>query len=405
MKNYISVWSKLLSSRISGMTFFIEYFDLVLSGCFITWKRRNFIFVFVTGCALASCSDDSEMFTIIHPDGSCTRKFVESVDSAFMVGDTASSNPFPVTIDSSWQVWWWYDSLKTYSKWPIKNWNTDTLDEDAKIRAAVQRNYSSVTKMELDFRFKPSHQWNDIKPKYEFDKKFRWFYTYFEYKETYPRIRTLEVPIEKFMTKEEARLWFNGDKTPLNGMNGIEVNDYMDQLDKKFNKWFAYSYFDGAYDVYIDKYEQINPKDISKKRFIEARDSVFHRCFEKYNLFEDINVGECLDIFFRTDFFASFFNQEYSPLKSYDESFDDQYFFKYFETHFNYHLIMPGEIMESSDAVIRGDTLFWKLDGYRLVYEDYEIFAKSRKPNRWAFIVSILIVLMAVASCFIKLKS
>jgi LPXTG-motif cell wall-anchored protein len=46
----------------------------------------------------------------------------------------------------------------------------------------------------------------------------------------------------------------------------------------------------------------------------------------------------------------------------------------------------------------------WKLTAYRMSYSDYEIGAKSRKTNNWAFIVSGIIVLAAIGSFFFKKK-
>ncbi len=71
---------------------------------------------------------------------------------------------------------------------------------------------------------------------------------------------------------------------------------------------------------------------------------------------------------------------------------------KYFEKEFAYKLILPGKIIQPNNAIVQGDTLVWKLSAYRLIPADYVIEAQSRKANIWAFLLTGVIVLLAVGS-------
>lgn len=354
-----------------------------------------------------SCSGGEEMLTRINPDGSCYREFVSNADSAFMVGDTARSNKFPVMLDSSWHVSWKYITPEIHTNWPLKTWKWDTAHKNESITIWAKRDFKSVKEMDTAFVLSKWHKWADIKAKHTLSKKFRWFYTYYSYTETYPKIKTLErIPFEKYMTKEEAEFWFNGKPDLLRGMNGIEIKDFLEKVEEKYNLWFGHNFWDMEYDVLLNHYHLLKNLKISKERLEQARDSIFEKSKDKIRILsDDFDFGKCMDAYFKTTAFSALYNQKDNPLKKFEDDFDDNNsFMRYFETGFDYKLLMPGKIMQTSNAVIQGDTLSWNLTAYRMVYSDYEISAQSRKANVWVFILSGLIAVLAVGSLFFKVK-
>jgi len=59
---------------------------------------------------------------------------------------------------------------------------------------------------------------------------------------------------------------------------------------------------------------------------------------------------------------------------------------------------MPGVVTGQNNAVVHGDTLVWNLTTYRMIPADYVIEAQSRKANSWAFILTGLILIIAIGS-------
>jgi len=59
---------------------------------------------------------------------------------------------------------------------------------------------------------------------------------------------------------------------------------------------------------------------------------------------------------------------------------------------------LPGDIIQANNAVVDGETLTWKLTPQRLIPDDYILEAQSRKANIWAFILTGLIVIIALGS-------
>lgn len=369
-------------------------------------KPQALLILMVISILAFSCTHDEEMLTVINPDGSCYRTFVSTADSAFITGDTAKSNPFPLDLDSSWKISWTYLTPEIHTNWPVKNWQWDKNDTVKKIIVTVRRDFRNAKEMGEQFCFSKSHEWHDLKSECLLDKKFRWFYTYYDYKEIYPKIKTFDnVPFSKYMTSDEASFWFTGKPDLLKGMNGVEIREYIGGLENKYNSWFAHNLWNVEYKTLLSNYDLLDPKPASKQRLEQAKDSVFEKNMSFNNNGEmELEMYQCLDKYFKTTAFSLLWNKEGNPMKKFEDNNDSLQFIEYFTKSVNYKLLLPGKITEPQNALVHGDTLVWKLTAYRMVHSDYEIAAQSRKANVWAFIVSGFVILVAAGSYFIKIK-
>jgi hypothetical protein len=68
----------------------------------------------------------------------------------------------------------------------------------------------------------------------------------------------------------------------------------------------------------------------------------------------------------------------------------------------NYDLQMPGTVIDAGMGQYDGDVIHYRLGGERMIPGDYTITATSRVTNVWAFVVTILVVLLAVGSLFYR---
>ncbi|NJK95916.1 MAG: hypothetical protein HC905_14275 [Bacteroidales bacterium] len=148
-----------------------------------------------------------------------------------------------IDIDSSWQVSWNYNNSGIRHDWPLKSWTWDTICKSDSVihpktkiktdsiicsqkpvKVKVSRTYASAKDLTNNFQLSHKNKWHTIRPSCELEKKFRWFYSFYTYREIYPKIRTLDrVPLEKYMSGVEAEYWFNGTSDFAKGMNGIEL--------------------------------------------------------------------------------------------------------------------------------------------------------------------------------------
>jgi hypothetical protein len=72
----------------------------------------------------------------------------------------------------------------------------------------------------------------------------------------------------------------------------------------------------------------------------------------------------------------------------------------------NYDLVMPGQVTDAGIGEYDGQVIHYRISGDRFIADDHTlvIAATSRTTNVWAFIVTFLIVLIAIGSFFL-LKS
>ena len=306
--------------------------------------------------AVASCTQKPyEMLTTVHADGSCTREFTLEADSLFIMGDSAIlSRELAIQLDSNWVVNWKVGDGKLDERFPIDQhiydsiqagmpWQTDEITGKRyqslpSFKVTLSRTFTSMQDMEAHYRIKPNSPWSKLHIRYHLEKQFRWFYTYFTYRETYSAIDLgFSLPIDSFMTADEARFWFTGSPNLLNGMNGIEIRDFTGTLEDKYTNWFTTNL----------KLQQSNtPKDSAG-----------------FNLL-----------------------------------------FSFSRESYKYRLTLPGTMLQTENAVLNENIQSGPITAERLLYDDYVIEARSRKANVWAFIVSGLVVALAIFGLFYKPK-
>lgn len=374
-------------------------------------KTTTKLLLLVALFSMASCADPDNMLTVIHPDGSCDRAFTAYADSAFMTGSiTGEANPFPVEIDDSYSIFWSYKNGKMNSNFPLSKATYDSIitsgnknyqNGEKDFIVTIGSEYKSVYDMAEKFKLKDSHYWSNMHVRYYFDKKFRFFYSYFTYKETYQKIETrFEVPIETYLNPDEAGFWFTGSPNLAEGLNGIEIREMTGNLEEKYNKWFSHNLWNQQYKIVVNNYDRLDYKPVSKDLLIRLRDSIF-KINSKYA--PNVNMEECLNSYFQTDAFSQLWEIADSPLKNFEEEFEKQDFVKYSHNSFTYKLVMPGKIMHTN-GVNKNDTLHWNLTAPRMFYDNYIIEAQSRKANIWMFILAGVFIATAIITTYIYCK-
>ena len=72
------------------------------------------------------------------------------------------------------------------------------------------------------------------------------------------------------------------------------------------------------------------------------------------------------------------------------------------ELNASYALKMPGKITDAGRGIVENDMIRYRFGGAYLIPGDYTFTASSRCVNVWAFLLSGLILIIAVGSFFIK---
>lgn len=345
-------------------------------------KTNSILLSFILMLILASCNGPTEMLTVVNPDGSCYREIYATPDSTYQLGDTdPQKHPFPVELTDKWQVQW--------------------VDSAARLLVARQE-FPSVASMDSLFRFKEGHPWQQLEVKHRLDKQFRWFYTYYDFSETYPQIESpVDIPLDSFMTHDEIMYWFTGEPNVMQGMNGIEVREYIGKIEDSYEHWFSQNSWNAHYKEMLAHYDLLSNPPVTKEELTQLRDSIYKT---KVRQDTDFKMHHVLNEFFNTTAFTPLWQDDKSVMREFEKNYLLETI-SYLESSFHYKLILPGTIVDAGNATINSDTLHWKLDAYRLYPAEYTLHAQSRKANVWIFILSGLIVLIAAGSFLVRRRN
>jgi hypothetical protein len=311
-------------------------------------------------------------------------------DSAFMAGDTRNS-PFPVYLDNQWEITR-YDSESIFT----------SGGDEVKYNARIKRTFFSPEAFRESVQVKGNLH-TLVLPKETFKKQFRWFYTYYTYQAEYKTLSdSLPVPLSRFLSDKEQRLLFQGDGTALAGKNGLEIYTLLDDLQTGFENWFQRCEFEIIYDAIRDELRR-NGAVPSGAESVSAKDSIFDRIKKTGKPIDNIQlktVASEMDTYYGVTLFSAFASQSKEELDKIVEQ--KTALIDLFETGLYFSLEMPGELIDTNTALTAltdHQSLTWTVDAYRFLAHDYILQAQSRTCNVWAFIVTGLILLLAVY-CF-----
>ena len=136
------------------------------------------LLLLTTGC------QDLVVKTVIHRNGACQRTLIVEADSS---GIEPYAYPLPLPLDSSWST--------------MKN---DENESGLILRKAFRK----VRELNAELALAPD---STIKIEVSLKKKFRWFYTFLTYKETYkPYAPYSYIPLTEHLSEEEIVLFHAG---------------------------------------------------------------------------------------------------------------------------------------------------------------------------------------------------
>lgn len=366
-----------------------------------TDKSVSKIILLLLAVLLSGCPNDSplHMYTKVYPDGSCSREFIRSADSAFVIKGDTSHNPFPMKLDSTWKLSFyqqWEGDTSRFADLPAgKTYKTDS--GEFTWFATAFKHYPSVKEMAESFRFNDS-DWKNVITEVKFKKRFRWFYTYYDYLEIYPKSNRFDlVPISNYLTATEVSALYGEDKELYRGKNGFEILNELKSLNDKADKWLDHSLYEEMFRVYLENYSGLKNVPVDSQAFAMEKDTIF-KYYINTDSIEFDQIGDVLNHHFHT---TAYTGEEFE--EKMEVVLGNLLMLSGMEV--NYQLSVPGKVIETNAPFMLGDTLSWKVDDERFFLNDYAITVISRKPNYWAFAVTVIIIFAAVTGFFIKRKS
>jgi len=360
---------------------------------------------------LAACTEqDIQMITTIHRDGSCQREITFTADSATLMGHPDAETLLSQSLsDSAWVKTWGIKgdtALHAYPMTPEQysalrtSLPYDKLNDTLFIRA--ERCFASVEEMAatsiLLFAGVP------LLPQASLTKRFRWFYTYYTYQETYPVQSQLFVyPLSKFMDDSVASYWFTGEPDLMQGYSPAEKKETYDLLEEQRDRWLVANYVAAAYDAIVyegagEMHDSLSGLSLDEDAYLANLDSLVNYALDRH-----FSLGDDIDSLFK-----SYFGNEVSVPAFASDRVEQQFerslnaFMELMSLKVDYRLVLPGRVVNVGNGVMEEGAVRYRLTGSRLIPRDYTLTATSRAVNVWAFVITALVIILAVVSLFLS---
>jgi hypothetical protein len=324
---------------------------------------------------LCACEQDIAMETTVYPDGSLDKtihfarsdkyKNIQTIDvrpdkTIEVAHEDSYKNIVGVRVEDGWAM--------TSREVPIDTGALETV-------YTFQRHFSSVdeanaalgTPVDTLFRITST-----------FEKKFRWFYTYIYYADTYHAINRMNYPVEDYVTAEDYNFI---DRLPAEGKKITPADSlYLTRLhDKLFEDYALRALFERYYDLTV-KFMQDNHME---NRWIDTlqahKQSIFRRVVAQRDIVDDnflIHALDSLGMPLSTD-------QKSALRPHFVEYEDSKLAFMSYASDATYHhqINMPWEVVRTNADSISGSRLFWDPPSIKFLIKDHTFYAECRQLN------------------------
>ena len=351
---------------------------------------KKYRFLFVIGIALLpllyGCPDTKNITTTINSDGSCTRTIGEFNPEKFKGIDSIKYD-IPIPVDESWE---------------LININDST--------AVLKKDFGSVAELNESYAYDES-ELRMYQRRVELEKKFRWFHTVFEYRETYDGLLT-EIPFTNYFNEEEAEVFKsdNSEDHPLlANLDKRARNSLTDNIEMRFGLWLHDNIYSMEFDDILEISDSLGLIDLNKVNVKAVKDTVKHMIDQdekQLMSFDDNQLGpvemaRIIGVELGLDSISLSKLAGDEELATLDEKYEN-WLLADIATGHNNQVIMPGQLIDTNAELVQGDTLEWHMSSIKFINADYAMFAESRVTNNWAYIVSGFILAMAIIIPFLK---
>lgn len=373
--------------------------------------NRFYIIAAVLVLLITSCDNESNMLTIINEDGTCSREmsFHPNPKSVMAPLDEPIEND-GLHFNSDWERTWSVlgDSVRhacpmTEAQWDSLRKVFPKQDVGSHILMHTKRHFKSVAEMSDSLTKVVNHL---FKATASLDKHFKWFYTDYVYTETYAindMQQLFTIPLDKFVSADTASYWFTGQPNLAEDLTGSEQKELLDGIESKISKWMNANTFDYIY-TYIANvfWKDIKNPPVSKDEFLVNKNSIIMSpAVENMKIFDEPEqVAKILKDYYHTDAFEPIFGEDHHWDRILDHQYISLQYLMWMKPQLN--LVMPGSVIDGGMGKVDGNVIRYRFSGERLLPHEYVISATSRVTHVWAYVATLLVILLAIGSFVYK---
>lgn len=346
-------------------------------------RKSTRLIVLLILMIVTSCDEPETVVTnYVHTDGSVTRKIeMRSSKNKFEISD------IQVPIDSTWSV---KDTCEINRKG-----DTTWIRRAAKL-------FNSVDEINLSYR-NDSGANREISRNAAFRKKFKWFNTEYSFSEKIDKKLSFGYPAKNFLNKEELLYFYSPDRMKAekeNGPDSLKFRALSESVRFNTDNWT----YKNVVSMWISEFVRLTGKKSGSDLSMDSLKS-----HEDQFVALIRNNEKTFDSLWANGFFLKEFIGEANALKYKTEadsalSVVTRNYFINFKDYL-VRIAMPGKLIGTNGFADSSELLLWPVKADYFLTEPYEMWALSRIPNRWAWIVSglfLVFVLTGVTMRIIK---
>ena len=333
---------------------------------------------------LVSCNEPETVVTdYVHPDGSITRK----IEMKSIEGDAKKRfkiSDIQVPLDSTWAV---KDSIEV-----------DQKGDSIWMRTATKQ-FKNAGEISLAYKSDSGANKN-FSRKVVFVKTFKWFNTEFRFSESIGKELLFGYPVKNFLNKDELLYFYSPEdlkNSKESGPDSLKFRALRDSVKNKTDIWTEKNLVSEWIGEFSKLTEGKAGNDMSSQS-LKAREDEFVKITERN--------GKQLDSLWKNGIILREFIGESNALKYKIEadsalSIVTKRLFVNF-SDYSQKIVMPGKLIGTNGFIDSSQILLWPVESDYFMTEPYEMWAESKLPNRWAWILSGLFLVFVLSGVIIK---
>ncbi|MDA3954874.1 MAG: hypothetical protein PF485_14600 [Bacteroidales bacterium] len=348
-----------------------------------THKFAKFFIVLIV-LFIAGCGYNYEVKTIIYADGSCLRTLIVTYEDSI---DKFYERDYPIPIDTTWNL-----VIETDTN---EKGDTVFVHKATKLFESVEH-LSQLYDMD-------STKHGALQRSVILKKRFRWFYTFFDYQETYEKLFN-QPSLKTYLDSTHYNYAMLSDSEQKKYLeehfDSVGAKQFDDRAEKGLNVWLEFTFINSCLDAVEKSVGNIAGWSINESEFTKKRDSIINLIDGELEFFEnDDDIFDAIKRVFSID------SVLYQKLESENDFkiFMDKFSLwedVVLEEEYVNNVVMPGLIIETNSTKISdSNQVEWNVGWANYFTDDYEMKVTSRIINIWSFWVSggfILLLLIIV---------
>lgn len=355
---------------------------------------------------IAGSCIDYTVITVVHRDGSVYRRYEVRGDSAQVF-----KGSLKIPSEKDWLV-------KHELTYKDKGDTTSEKSQYMYTASHTFKNSAALNAWMADDTAK-----SRVRPAVRVEKRFRWFYTYYSYSETYPMtwpFRT--IPVDSFLTdieqavaiddgtvvyspENKAMVWKEGREPVLTPADSVVMNAIGDSCDMKMQQWMVAT----MAQYYIDLADSAFGKEAVVKQLTgkttEFRKAIIHK-FE--HLFDDsISAGALTalaDSVTGSGRFMELYRENPAAFTPFNDRLEETGIIMT-DDSYSHRLSMPGKVFSTNAPEIHAGTLEWEIESEYFLMKPYVLEASSRIANTWIMVVTGVMAVALIGFMVVKRRA